>query len=72
MKKKVLKRNILLVLLIFAVFFAVYHKGAFTYPYLEDDDPWFHAEVTKYIANYLLIYSKGDSIRKVEGSDILI
>lgn len=29
-------------------------------------------EVTKYIANYLLIYSKGDSIRKVEGSDILI
>lgn len=29
-------------------------------------------DVTKYIINYVLIYSKGDSIRKVEGSDILI
>ena len=29
-------------------------------------------EVVKYKINYLLIYSKGDSIRKVEGSDILI
>lgn len=27
---------------------------------------------TQYIAKYTLIYSKGDSIRKVEGSDILI
>jgi hypothetical protein len=49
---KLTKSNIyiLVVLLIFAVFFSVYHKGAFTYPYLEDDDPWFHAEVTKYIS----------------------
>ena len=29
-------------------------------------------EVTVYTLNYVLIYSKGDSIRKVEGSDILI
>lgn len=28
--------------------------------------------VTRYKVNYLLIYSKGDSIRKVEGTDILI
>lgn len=28
--------------------------------------------VTEFILKYLLIYSKGDSIRKVEGSDILI
>jgi hypothetical protein len=28
--------------------------------------------VTKYIATYTLIYSKGDSVRKVEGFDILI
>lgn len=41
---------ILMVLVICAVFFAVYHKGAFIYPYLEDDDPWFHAESAKYIA----------------------
>lgn len=29
-------------------------------------------DVVKYKVNYLLIYSKGDSIRKVEGTDILI
>lgn len=29
-------------------------------------------DTTKYKVNYLLIYSKGDSIRKVEGTDILI
>lgn len=29
-------------------------------------------DVTKYKVNYLLVYSKGDSIRKVEGTDILI
>ena len=29
-------------------------------------------EIVKYKVNYLLIYSKGDSIRKVEGTDILI
>lgn len=29
-------------------------------------------EITKYKVNYLLVYSKGDSIRKVEGTDILI
>lgn len=28
--------------------------------------------VTKYKVNYLLVYSKGDSIRKVKGTDILI
>lgn len=29
-------------------------------------------EIVKYKVNYLLVYSKGDSIRKVEGTDILI
>lgn len=29
-------------------------------------------EIVKYKVNYLLVYSKGDSIRKVEGRDILI
>lgn len=33
--------------------------------YMEND-------IVKYKINYLLIYSKGDSIRKVEGTDILI
>jgi hypothetical protein len=37
-------------LIIFIIFFAVYLKGSFLYPYLEDDDPWLHAQVTKYVA----------------------
>lgn len=41
---------ILAVLLIFAVSFYIYAKGAFSYPYLEDEDPWGHAVGAKYVA----------------------
>ncbi len=41
---------ILLMLLIFAFNFYMYHKGAFAYPYLEDDDPWSHAIGAKFVA----------------------
>ena len=41
---------ILLALLIAVAFFYVYHQGSFTYPYLEDDDPWFHAVNAKYVS----------------------
>ena len=30
--------------------FGMYHKGAFAYPYLEDDDSWGHTVGTKYIS----------------------
>lgn len=40
---------ILLALIMCAVLFAVYLKGAFTYPYLEDDDPWTHASGVKFV-----------------------
>ena len=43
---------ILIMLVFSATLFGVYYKGAFTYPYLEDDDPWLHAEVAKYISTY--------------------
>lgn len=36
--------------LIALTFLAVYLKGAFSYSYLEDDDPWQHAEAAKYVA----------------------
>ena len=38
------------VLILFAFTFYMYHMGAFSYPYLEDDDPWEHARSVKYIA----------------------
>lgn len=38
-----------LMLLIFLFAFYMYHKGAFAYPYLEDDDPWSHAIGIKFV-----------------------
>ncbi len=38
------------VLLIFSVSLFMYAKGAFSYPYLEDEDPWGHAVGAKYVA----------------------
>src|SRR3989344_602952 len=40
----------IIVLLIFAVSLFVYTKGAFSYPYLEDEDPWGHSTGVKYVA----------------------
>lgn len=46
------KSNIyaLVALLLFALTLFMYVKGAFTYPYLEDEDPWGHSSDIKYIA----------------------
>ncbi len=41
---------IIIALLIFLATFYIYHKGAFAYDYLEDDDPWGHASAAKYIS----------------------
>lgn len=41
---------VLAMLLIFFAAFYVYGKGAFSYPWLEDDDPWAHALGVKYIS----------------------
>ncbi|MBS3097309.1 hypothetical protein J4209_00775 [Candidatus Woesearchaeota archaeon] len=41
---------IFVVLLLFLATFYMYHKGAFSYPYLEDDDPWVHTKSVKYVA----------------------
>lgn len=42
--------TIILLLIIFAFVLFMYLKGAFAYPYFEDDDPWEHAKSVKYIA----------------------
>ena len=48
---KIKKSNlyISIVLIMSIIFFLIYLKGAFKYPYLEDDDPWLHASGCKYI-----------------------
>src|SRR3989338_2190861 len=41
---------ILIVLIIFSLTLFMYLKGAFSYPYFEDDDPWAHAVGVKYVS----------------------
>jgi hypothetical protein len=57
---KITKTNlsIFLMLLIFAGTFFMYAKGAFIYPYLEDEDPWNHAIGVKYISNEKTLFGK--------------
>ena len=52
LKLKIKKSNIALVFVILIALFSlhVYTKGAFSYPYLEDEDPWGHAVGVKYVA----------------------
>lgn len=40
----------LVALLIFSLTLFMYLKGAFVYPYLEDDDPWSHANGVKFVS----------------------
>jgi len=53
-KEKISKSDdflqIIIVLFISTVLFSVYIKGAFSYPYLEDDDSWDHAVGAKYVS----------------------
>ncbi|MBD3310423.1 YfhO family protein [Candidatus Woesearchaeota archaeon] len=50
LKARMPSLNILLLLVIFGVSLNMYLSGAFSYPYLEDDDPWSHASGAKYIS----------------------
>ena len=47
---------IIIVFVLFAFTFFMYHEGAFSYPYLENDDPWNHASSIKYIAMEKTVY----------------
>jgi len=40
----------LLMLILFFITFYMYGTGAFSYPYLEDDDPWSHAMGVSYVS----------------------
>ncbi len=47
---------VILVLLVFAFTFFMYVKGSFSYPYLEDEDPWAHAAGAMYVAHEKTIF----------------
>ncbi|MBU0615719.1 MAG: hypothetical protein KJ601_06505, partial [Nanoarchaeota archaeon] len=42
--------TVFIVVLIFFATFGMYLKGAFSYPYLENEDPWGHSVGVKYVA----------------------
>jgi len=42
--------SVILLFIMFSASLFMYHKGAFSYPYLENDDPWSHAVSIKFIA----------------------
>jgi len=52
LKMKLTKQNLVIfaVIIIAAVSLFIYAKGTFSYPYLEDEDPWGHSEGMKYVA----------------------
>jgi len=49
--------SIFAMLVIFSVNFYVYGTGAFSYPYLEDDDSWSHAVGVKYVSEEKTVFS---------------
>lgn len=59
--------SIIIMLLLFAATFYMYSKGAFSYPYLEDDDPWSHAITAKFVsANRQLLRPSGVSLPYID------
>ncbi len=52
--------------LVLGAFLALFLRGAFAYPYLEDDDPWNHAQGATYVAREHT-YAVDESVRAVEG-----
>lgn len=53
-------------LVLFATTFFMYHKGAFAYPYLEDDDSWGHALGVKYVAIEKTVFAENSGIRYID------
>ncbi len=47
-------------LVLFFLTFYMYHTGAFSYPYLENDDPWMHAVGVKYVSMEKTLFAPQD------------
>ncbi len=60
----------LIVVCIMLVSFWMYHKGAFSYPWIEDDDGWEHAKSIALVANGHTAYHDSE-IKNVYGNDFI-
>ncbi len=56
--------HVSIVVLVIGMFF-VYHTGAFSYPYLENDDSWGHAASTLYIAEHKTLLEPDNTYDKL-------
>jgi hypothetical protein len=45
-------RDWIIVFIIFFIHLFVYIQGSYAYPYLEDEDPWSHAEGVRYVSEF--------------------
>ena len=57
---------IFIMLLLFFITSYMYSKGAFAYPYLEDDDSWGHALAVKYISTEKTLFSGEVGVRYLD------
>jgi hypothetical protein len=60
LKKSHIYGLILILLFVFVIF--MHTKGAFSYPWLEDGDPWTHLIGTKYVTNEKTVYEPGGNV----------
>lgn len=51
---------LLLALVLFSFSLYMYASGAFSYPYLENDDPWHHAQSVTYVAQEKTLFAPAD------------
>ncbi len=57
---------VLVMLVIFFLTLHMYMKGAFAYPYLEDDDSWSHAVGVKYVSVEKTIFDPANRIQYID------
>lgn len=58
--------SLFLVLLVALASFFMYYKGAFSYPYLEDDDSWSHAVGAKYVSSEKTFFNPNGGIHYLD------
>ena len=58
--------SFLFIVFVFSLVFYMYHKGAFSYPYLEDDDSWSHALGAKYVAAKKTLFNPNGGIHYLD------
>jgi len=58
--------RIIIMMLIFAVSMYIYTHGAFSYPYLEDDDSWSHAMSAKYVSDFKTLFEAKNNLHYID------